>query len=97
MLRAASLSCGRSGRRRTDWILRSLTPKPSSSCTVSDPPLPSSPSCRCDHSPSDAFFCSDTNEDDVLDEQELEALFTKEVRAQQHVFNTNLLLGLFSL
>lgn len=35
-----------------------------------------------------SLCCLDTNEDDVLDEQELEALFTKEVRNHFSSLNT---------
>lgn len=84
-LRAAWLSCRRSGRRQTDSILWSSTLKPSSNFTVrffllllsftgleilsTNLLLP--------------FSGLDTNDDKVLDEQELEALFTKEVSSVQ--------------
>lgn len=39
-----------------------------------------------------SFFPIDTNEDNFLDEQELEALFTKEVRSHQKSYLPHLLL-----
>lgn len=83
--RAALLSCGRSGRRRTGWILWSSTLKPSSNFTVRFCLLLSSSTALhiTDTKLLLTFSGSDTNDDKVLDEQELEALFTKEVRNVQ--------------